>query len=154
MDKPTFTHPLSVPVPLRGGDITVQTAVMGPLLAAKALLIPVLRRLADASPGAFDAERLAVIAETRMVTAADILDFCVLADEADVAVDLLAVLLPMPREQVLQLLPDEFFFLLAVVVQVNVDFFSQALPAFQSAGQRVGPAWAAAQGAPQPSGTA
>lgn len=153
MDKPTFTQPVAVPVPLRGGEITVQTAVMGPLLAAKSILIPVLRRLAEAAPGAFDGERLQVIAETKMVTATDIQDFCVLADEADVAVDLLAILAPMPREKVLQLLPDEFFYLLAVAVQVNVDFFSQALHVFKAAEQRVGPAWREAQGAQPGSGT-
>lgn len=151
--KPTFTAAISVPVPLLDGAIDVRTAKMGPLLAAKALLIPVLRRLADDSPEVFDAERLELIAATRMITARDVQDFCLLAEEADIAVDLVATLAPMDKAKVLDLHADEFFFLLAVVVQVNVDFFYQALSVFKDAAQRVGPAWRAAQGTQTSNGT-
>lgn len=151
---PTFTAPLQVPVPLRSGEVTVQTAVMSQLLVAKALLLPVLQRLAEEQPALFDAGRLELIAASKMVTARDVQDFCLLAEEADIAVDLVAALTPMPKAAVLQLMPDEFFFLLAVAVQVNADFFSQALHVFKAAAQRVGPAWRAAQPEAQPtSGT-
>lgn len=136
MDAPTFAAPLALPVPLRSGTITVQSAAVGPLFKFKAQLLPVVELLARDAPQLFDRERLQLIKATGEITANDVIDLCALLEHADLAVTAVELLAPLPRDQVLQLMPDEFAFLFAVVVQVNADFFARALPVLEGVWQR------------------
>jgi hypothetical protein len=134
---PTFTDPLSVSVPLRGGAIVVQTANMKQLLLVKARLLPVLELVAREAPQFFDEEQLRLMVETRSVTAKDIASLCVLLEHAGVALEFVAALTPLSLDQVEQLMPDEFAYTFAMAVQVNADFFAQALPVLADAVRRL-----------------
>jgi hypothetical protein len=136
-DRPTFAAPLEEVVPLRGGEITVRSADVGALLKVKARLLPALELLASEAPGIFDLGRLDLLVQSRQVTAQDITDLCVLLERADVAVEFVAILAALEPARVLALMPDEFAYLFVTVVQVNADFFAQALPVFKAAVQRV-----------------
>jgi hypothetical protein len=136
--KPTFASRVEITFPLGdGNDITVRSADVGTLLELKAKLLPSLELLANDAPRVFDEARLELIRTTKMVTANDIADLCVLLERADVVVDVVALLAPMPRERVLRLMPDEFAYLFAVLIQVNFDFFVQSLPVLEAARQRI-----------------
>jgi hypothetical protein len=137
LQPPTFVAPIAVPVPLRAGELVVLSAPMGPLLAAKAFLVPVLQKLLTEAPDLFDEERIERIKTTRTLEAEDITEACLLLERCDVLVDLVAALAPMPREKVLQLMPDEAAFLFAVIVQVNWDFFVQAAAGLTAAALRL-----------------
>lgn len=137
LKEPTFTEPLTATVPLRSGAITVTTANMKQLLAVKASMLPALELIAREAPQFFDEEQLRLMVATRMVTANDIASLCVLLEHAGVALDFVATLAPLPMKQVEELLPDEFAFLFAMAVQVNADFFVQALPVMRDAAQRL-----------------
>lgn len=138
LEKPTFSHRLEITFPLGDGrDVTVRSADVGVLLEVKAKMLPVVELLAQDAPRLFDANRLELIVATKQLTANDIADLCVLLERADVAVDFVATLALMPRDEVLRLMADEFAFLFAVVVQVNHDFFARALPVLKAAVQRI-----------------
>lgn len=137
-DKPTFASRLEITFPLASGhDVTVRSADVGVLLAVKAKALPVLELVAREAPRVFDATRLQLIRDSGVLTANDIADLCVLLERADLAIDFVALLAKLEREVVLQLQPDEFVYLFAVVVQVNHDFFVRALPVIKAAVQRI-----------------
>lgn len=138
MEPTNFAAPLQVEVPLPSGTITVASAPMGPLLKVKALLLPVLQTLIEAAPELFsDSGQFDRFNAGEDLSAEDIAELCVALEQVDAVVDLVAILAPMPREQVLQLMPDAFAYLFAVVVQVNWDFFVRALPMLRSSVQRI-----------------
>lgn len=133
-----FAVPLAITVPLRDGQSLVITAAnVETLLKLKAMLLPVLQTLAEESPAVFSSDRLKTMLDTGMVTARDITELCGLLDQADVVVDVTALLSGLPRNDLVKLLPDEFATLFSVGVMVNADFFAQALPAFKAAAQRL-----------------
>lgn len=125
---PQFAAPIEVTFPLRDGDITVRSADMGMLAKAKALMLPALEDLVRNAPGLLDPARITAALASGSVAAQDIADLVVLLEEVDVAFALVAVLTKRKVEQIEALMPDEFAYLFAVVVQVNADFFGQALP--------------------------
>lgn len=131
--KPTFTQPVQVPVPLLEGERTVQSANVGTLLQLKAQLMPALQLLLERAPAIFDQVRIERIKAERALAPQDLADLCVMLDEADVVVDVVALLAGLGRDQVLALQPDEFAYLFAVVVQVNADFFVRAATTFKAA---------------------
>jgi len=126
---PSFAAPVVQAVALPSGEVVVRSATVQQLLAARTALTPALERLAEAAPGLLDLARLDLIRASGQITANDLRDLCVLLDEADAAVDITAALTDVPRERLLAMQPDEFVYLFAVAMQVNADFFVQALPA-------------------------
>lgn len=150
----TFAAALAITVPLRSGaELVITAANVGTLLKLKAALLPVLQTLAEESPAVFSNDRLKTMLDTGVVTARDITELCGLLDQADVLVDVTALLSGMDRNDLVQLLPDEFVSLFSVGVMVNADFFGQALPAFKAAAQRLGGVASPAEAAAAASGT-
>ena len=137
---PQFAAPIEVTFPLRDGDITVRSADMGMLAKAKALMLPAREDLVRNAPGLLDPARITAALASGSVAAQDIADLVVLLEEVDVAFALVAVLTKRKVEQIEALMPDEFAYLFAVVVQVNADFFvAHVVPAIQGAAQRLAP---------------
>jgi hypothetical protein len=137
LDKSSFAAPASVTLPLRGGELVVRAANVGTLLQLKAALLPELETLVQQAPEVFSPGRIEAIRAAGELSAQDIVDTVALLERADVLVDVVALLAPMPRPDALALLPDEFAMLFAVCLQVNADFFVQALPMFLAAGTRL-----------------
>lgn len=137
---PAFLAPLEVTFPLAAGDdITVRPASVGQLARLIGVVAPVVDSLMS-----IDDQALARVTAGEM-QADDIAQlFELLGKHPERLLDMVAIATGLTPARVDDLLPDQFAFLFAVVVQVNADFFSRATPAFQAAGKVLQQASAAA----------
>lgn len=138
LQAPAFVAPLAVEWEMDGA-----TLVCGPMDVGQ------IARIMECAGGLFDS--VAVLDDgtrERLMsgepTPADVTVLLgLLQDQAGTAAEVVAAAMRWDTATAAALLPDRFAYTFAVVVQVNADFFSQALPVFKAAAavlERVKPA--------------
>lgn len=136
---PQFIAPLEITfaLGLAGGgsaDITVTAADVGQLGQMLTLAAPVLHELMTLPPDLVDR----LISDAGPTHGDVVVLFTLLADRPEVLVRFVSIASRMPAAQIEALLPDQFAYLFAVVVQVNADFFARALPVLRAAAGKFG----------------
>lgn len=134
MDAPQFVAPIEVPLPDVAPGLVVRPANVGQIARLLTVAGPVVTTLMALPPGLID--RLQAKEGDEQATMDDIVElFELLSQHPHKLLEMVAIATGMPREAVEALAPDRYAYLVAVVVQVNADFFSRATPAFAAAGR-------------------
>lgn len=131
-DVPAWIAPLKVPVPLPEAEaLVVRPASVRQIVQLLAVAAPVVRAVMALPPDMLDR-----LKSEQGPTGDDITDlFEVLSDKPDALLKAVAIATDLPDQVVGDLLPDQFAYLFAVVVQVNADFFFRATSVFGAAGR-------------------